>query len=325
MSVFLEADNVTYVGDDPFNNTRNGKTSRPVIADPSGTGINQAYVRFNTGNVTTTAGRQRINRGTQRFIGGVGWRQNEQTYDALDVSFATSDLTASYAFVNRVDRLFGPKDGAAAATFDSNSHLLDVKFSPEHIGTITGYGYWLDFDNAAALSTRTFGARYDRSFDVGAYSVPLAIEYAHQTEHGDNPRDYSASYRLVQISIKRGDSAVSLGNEVLEGTPSGVFVTPLATLHKFQGWADKFLGTPAGGIVDTFVTGSTKVSGFKLNAAYHDFEADLGNADYGREIDISVSRALNQNVSLLFKLARYDAEDLATDTTKAWLMATITF
>jgi hypothetical protein len=31
------------------------------------------------------------------------------------------------------------------------------------------------------------------------------------------------------------------------------FTTPLATLHKFQGWADKFLTTPVNGLADLYV------------------------------------------------------------------------
>ena len=41
------------------------------------------------------------------------------------------------------------------------------------------------------------------------------------------------------------------GYEVLgadDGAALTSFQTPLATLHKFQGWADKFLTTPPNGI-----------------------------------------------------------------------------
>src|SRR3546814_12023345 len=42
------------------------------------------------------------------------------------------------------------------------------------------------------------------------------------------------------------------GNYEVLGSDAGVFAfqTPLATLHKFQGWADLFLTTPSAGVRD---------------------------------------------------------------------------
>ena len=54
--VFLEADNVTYLGNDAFNNTRNGTSRYPVVADPRGTGMNQFYVQNRIQDFTTTLG-----------------------------------------------------------------------------------------------------------------------------------------------------------------------------------------------------------------------------------------------------------------------------
>ena len=42
------------------------------------------------------------------------------------------------------------------------------------------------------------------------------------------------------------------GIEYLEGNGTIGFSTPLATLHKFQGFADVFLTTPASGITDAY-------------------------------------------------------------------------
>ena len=91
-SVFLEADDVSYIGNEKFNNTRNGKTNYPTVADPDGTDINQAYINLVTEPANFRLGRQRINRDNQRFVGGVAWRQNEQTFDAL--SFSSSAISS---------------------------------------------------------------------------------------------------------------------------------------------------------------------------------------------------------------------------------------
>jgi hypothetical protein len=90
----------------------------------------------------------------------VGWRQNEQTYDALEISRAISDsLEARYTYVSNVNRVFGPSSGVPASDLRGSSHFLDASYDLSSNATIIGYGYFLDFDNAAAASNRTLGVR----------------------------------------------------------------------------------------------------------------------------------------------------------------------
>ncbi|NQX90509.1 MAG: hypothetical protein HRT77_17880, partial [Halioglobus sp.] len=56
----LEADNVSNVGPDDYNSTENGKTEYPVIADPQGTDLNQAWIQYKNDLVAAKLGRQRI-------------------------------------------------------------------------------------------------------------------------------------------------------------------------------------------------------------------------------------------------------------------------
>jgi len=84
-SGLVEVDNVSHLGPERFNSTRNGQTAYAVVADPDGTAFNQALVRYDREKAAVILGRQRINLDNQRFIGGVGWRQNEQTFDAASV------------------------------------------------------------------------------------------------------------------------------------------------------------------------------------------------------------------------------------------------
>ncbi|MFT6899012.1 MAG: hypothetical protein ACJA13_003443, partial [Paraglaciecola sp.] len=81
----IEVDNVSTIGNDNYNNTVNGKSLYPVVADPTGTDLNQAYIGYKQGNVLFSFGRQRIVHNDQRFVGGVAWRQNEQTFDGYRV------------------------------------------------------------------------------------------------------------------------------------------------------------------------------------------------------------------------------------------------
>lgn len=76
-AILVEAEDVSAVGDAAYNSTINGNTDRPVIADPDGTEVNQAYLSYvGIEDTTVRLGRQRIKLDNDRFIGNVGWRQN---------------------------------------------------------------------------------------------------------------------------------------------------------------------------------------------------------------------------------------------------------
>jgi hypothetical protein len=240
--LFVEIDDVSYIGDSKFNNTRNGKTQYPVVADPKGTDINQFYFDYKAESALFKLGRQRINMDNQRFIGGVGWRQNEQTYDSATLVFdGLKNSTITYTYTDKVSRIFGPDEASATQPpkdLESENHSINYKYSSDGFGTLVGYGYFMDFDDAADLSNRTIGLRYTNSFKLGnGWSIPLALEYADQQDEGDNPTSYSADYYLVETGLKTSAVNLGIGYEVLGGNasdPGERFITPLATLHKFQ-------------------------------------------------------------------------------------------
>jgi len=326
--LFVEIDDVSYLGDDDFNNTRNGKTTYPVVADPDGTDFNQFYLSYKNNDTRFIIGRRKINRDNQRFIGGVGWRQNEQTYDVFGIENTSfKNAVFYYDYINKVNRIFGPDTGAAARTFDSNTHLLNAKFSMGENGTLVGYAYFMDFDNAGALSNRTIGVRYNNTYSFERFKIPIQVEYANQNDYGDNASNYSANYYLIDGGIKTDSFSLNLGYEVLEGsnTPGERFQTPLATLHKFQGWTDKFLSTPTTGIADLYLTFGTSLGKSKLTVTLHDLSAEKGSTDYGREWNIALSHPINEHYGVLLKWASYDAEALSSDTSKLWLMFTAKF
>lgn len=333
-NALVEFDDVRHVGSARFNDTRNGKTIYPTVLDPDGTDLNQAFVRY-TGlkDGDITLGRQRILRGNQRFVGGVGWRQNEQTYDALSLNYEAEDsVQVFYAYVHQVNRIFGPERGTPARNFDSNSHLLDLKYRLSNAVRVSGYGYLLDLEEGAVFSNATYGVRVDG--ELASDTAPAfryGAEYARQTDYGDNPVNYSADYYRLEIGADIETVSVDIGYEVLGGnaTPGGGFRTPLATLHKFQGWSDRFgAGTAAGlddGIKDAFIGVSTNALRGKLTLVYHDFEADRGGADLGSEIDVSAAWKLGKNYGVLLKYATYDGSATTTDLDKFWLQLTASF
>ncbi len=109
-SALLEGENVTTIGRQKFNDTVNGRTQFPVVADPEITELNQGYINYD--GIFDTAfriGRQRIRLDNQRFIGTVTFRQNEQTFDAVRITNKSLDsTTARYFYVDNVNRVLAP-------------------------------------------------------------------------------------------------------------------------------------------------------------------------------------------------------------------------
>lgn len=316
----VELDNVTAIGNQNYNSTVNGKTQYPVVADPTGTEVNQAYLGYHQKGLTFFAGRQRINHDNQRFIGGVGWRQNEQTYDGYRLQYALSpDLALDYSYVYNVNRIFG--EGSPSSDLGGNLHLLNARYGLAEGHKLTGFVYELDFDTALALATTTYGVNYDGTF--GAFKLHAA--YARQTETGDNPNDFAADYYAIDLSTHVAAVNLGIGYESL-GSDNGVgFSTPLATLHKFQGFTDKFLGTPAQGVNDLYVKASGKIGKLGLSAALHKFESDVGSVDYGNEFNITAKYPLAEKIGFVLKYASYNADTLTDDTNKLWGMLTFKF
>lgn len=335
-SAFGEFDHVFHVLLTDFNSgggtTPDKNGVYPVVADPKGSDLNQLYADYTMDeNWKFRFGRQRINLDNQRFVGGVGWRQNEQTYDALTLNTnAISNTALSYSYVAHVRRIFGQKVAAGEAKVDG--HLLNAKVTLSNDWSVVPYFYFLDYDAAsnAANSTATLGARLAGSIKAGEGRIALIAELATQSDAGNNPASYDAQYWHFDATwtLVNGLS-LGLAYESL-GSDSGVgFRTPLATLHKFQGWADVFVppGTAPDGINDLFATVKYKLGDWNLTGVYHDFSADTGGADYGTEFDFAVGRSLGKRYGVLFKGAFFSTDAPASydDTTKFWVMLTANY
>jgi hypothetical protein len=331
----VNMDDVRPVIGSDFNDTRNGKSQYPIVADPKGTDLNLAsltYTGLEDGKIVL--GRQRIIRENARFVGNVGWRQNEQTYDSLSIDYAiTNKFQAFYSYVDRVKRIFGPEDGVPAASLRSKSHLLDASYTFSPLFRLTGYAYLLDFDNSASLSSQTLGLRLTGKQKFGDdMDFSYAAEYASQQDYKDNPNNYDEGYYVAEGGLDWQKFGFKLGYEVLEGsgTLGQSFQTPLATLHKFNGWADQFLLTPGGGLKDLYIQGTAKALGAKFSLVYHDFSAQTGGRDYGRELDFVASRSFMKNYSVLAKFALFEVDSnspisVHTDISKFWIMLSATF
>ncbi len=318
-SFLLEAEDVTPVGADrTYRNLGhggldNGIRDRPVIADPALTAINQAAAKLERGPIAFTLGRTELLIGDQRFVGAVGWRQHHQAFDAaaLDAQLA-ADWTLRYAFLDRVHRITGAEE-------PMGSHAIHVS-GPAGPGALALFGYLLDYERpgAASLSTSNWGASYNGSRDAGAATVLWELQYAVQSDRGDHPGNVDLDYQKTGIGFRRGDVSVRAVREALDGDGTYGFRTPLATLHGFNGWTDKFLATPANGLVDVYVRLDHDLDNWNWTVRWHQFRSAIGSMDYGAEIDAMAVWNTPWKQDFGIKLARYDADEFGDDTFKVW-------
>lgn len=298
-----------------------GDTKYDTVADAEVTEVNQMKLMYK-GIPGTAAilGRQRVILDNARFVGNVGWRQDEQTFDALVLqNTSIENVTLTYGYVSQVNRI------NALSELDVATHLLNANVKNLGPGALTGYAYLIDLDDAPAASNKTLGLRYAGSVDVGT-KLGFAVEFAQQSEYKDGG-DLDADYMLVEVGADAGPVNVMVGYEVLgaDTTNGKAFSTPLATLHAFNGWADKFLATPANGLVDTYIKVGGKAAGVNLVAVYHDFSSDEGSMDYGTEIDLMATKKFGDNYLAGFKYASYSADDFSVDTDKVVLWGEVKF
>ena len=316
----VEVDNITATGNENYNSTVNGNGQYPAVVDPTGTDLNQAFIGYKTGNTVFSFGRQRINHNDERFVGGVGWRQNEQTFDGYRVVYDDkTNLSFDVSYVYNVNRIFGSE--SAKGDLDGKLVLANANYKLDKNHKLTGFMYNMDFNTALALSNRTLGVSYDGKVS----SITIHASYATQTDTGDNPVDYSADYWALELSKKVSAINLALGFESLGSDNDTGFITPLATLHKFQGFADKFLATPDAGVNDLYVKASGKWDSLGLTAVYHKLDSVQGSIDYGTELNLVATYPLAKKVGLLVKYANYSADELATDSSKFWAMLNFKF
>jgi hypothetical protein len=331
--LFAEYDFVQTIGWDDYNAGAGNTPDRgqyPVVADPTGMDLNQVYVSWKpAAGSEFRAGRQRIIYDNARFVGNVGWRQNPQTYDGVSYRFKNeAGVDLQVAYIGHVNRIFG-RDVAAG---DQSVDIFTGNASKnlQGVGKLTAYIYDIDNEDSAAFSTTTYGLRLNGKHKTGSTTLGYTVEYAHQNETANNPVDYSANYWRFDLSATFGAvtpyiAYESLGGDVTRG--GAMFRTPLATLHAFNGWADKFLATPGAGLSDAMIGVKGKLGSWNWNVVYHDFEAESGNAKFGNELDASLATKFSKHYGVLFKAASFNADSSSSgvDTVKLWVQLTANF
>lgn len=283
------------------------------IADPENNELNQLYLQYKGGAYLVRAGRQRIIFDNAAFIGNVGWRQNEQTYDAALATYSEGPLSLKFSYIDRVNRIFGLDGKGAVEALKGDAYLLNASYKMgEH--TLHGYTYLMDFSEQqfARASNNTYGAFADLKFDHGKYHA----EFAYQTEAGSQD-DYSALYSHLSFEKKISACTLTAGVEYLTED----FVTPLATVHAFNGFADVFindrLGLTSGpakwdGLTDIYLGIGTKApADIAVATTAHAFFDDGMDQFYGWELDATAAKKLCESTKVIAKWAYFFGDDAA--------------
>ncbi|RSU73140.1 hypothetical protein BRX37_16435 [Sphingomonas sp. S-NIH.Pt3_0716] len=309
--------------------------TKPLVADPQNVALYIAQLQYRTRTLTLTGGRQKILLDDERFVGNVAFRDNGQTFDAVRAELTPAKglkLDVSYAWSVRTVWGFQGK-GARQQAVSGDNILANLSYATP-LGTLSGFAYLVDQDEAAVqayrLSSQTYGVRLAGNQPLSKFAkLAYQLSYARQSDYHRNPNDYAADYWLADATLDLHGWKLNAGYEVLgasHGAALTSFQTPLGTNFKFQGWADKFLTTPANGMRDLYVgTGYGwkqigPLSGVALAATWHRFESDRLDQHYGNEWDLIASAKLRRT-ALSVRYAHYDARAMASDTEKLWLQA----
>ena len=321
MNAFVEMEDVRPIGADQFNSTINGKSDYAVVADPESTELNRAWIGYQPNDqMLLKLGRQRIVRDKGRLIGNVGWRQNEQTFDAITMSAKNDQGSVWGGWLARANRIFGDQHpNPVNRQFELQAFVTEVEWNSP-IGKVAVIGQFLEFENAPALSHRNIGLRLLGKKKAGEKTTfNYRAQYVDQDSYKDADPDNEAEYIALTGGVTVGKWDGSLNYELLSGDGSYAFMRPLATLHAYNGWADRFLTTPADGLQDIFVALNRKIGKWSVGARYHTFDADEGTVDYGSELGFIAKLPFSKRCLALFKYADYSGDGTLPDTQKIWL------
>ena len=294
------------------------KARYPLINDPDVTELNRLQLAWTPNAMfSATVGRQRILIDDQRFIGNVGWRQDEQTFDAIRMDAAWGRFKLTYAYVTHVNRVLGE-----AKDWDSDSHLANLTWSPAEQLRLEGFVYALDFGNSAANSSITKGIKASGKTWVSLFQLAYNATYARQSDYRHNTPDYSLDYWGGDVAATFDIWTVKASYESLEGNGVRGFTTPLATTHGFQGWSDAFVQPLGGnkgfvdGIKDFNITLNAKprwrwtyLFNLDVIVRYHNFDDQRTGAFLGRELDAQIQGAFNPKLGWALKYADFQRDD----------------
>lgn len=310
-SALVEGEFTQDLVDDYHSGTADTKPSdakNSTIADPQNNELNQALIQYSGFDSTVKVGRQRIIYDNAAFIGNVGWRQNEQTYDAISLlNTSIPDLTLNYAFIDQVNRIFGEEASGTFQNAPGEIHLLNASYAGISGLTLGSYIYSMEFDDAG--TTGWNNETYGISAKGSLAGLNLHGELAFQDEAGPL-NDGEGLYAHFNATKALGSQTLTVGIEHLD---AGV-QTPLATVHAFNGYADatdaRRISGDHGGLTDTYASHTLPIFwGMKWTNAAHVFGDNSISSDLGFGVDSVLAKKFDDHLTAITKLGYFDTSD----------------
>lgn len=308
------------------------KPGYPVIADPRGTEMNQAYVQYAdpAGLLQMRAGRQEIMLNNGRFISTAGLRQNHQSFNGFTLTTVPlAGLKLEYGYLNRVLRVLGKR--ASNGRADMDSHFYNLGYQIDNVGTLKTYGVLLDYDSEPTNSVDTYGMRFEGNSPMPGWQFLSTVEYAIQRDAERNPNHVNADYRLLELGVQVSDIAYRAGYNLLSGDSlTNKFITPLS--HTFNSLTELFLVNPSLGdnhgleVFSATVAGKVpKIEALTFLTVLYDYNADSGSAHYGNGLDLMLEYKGVPRTTFSWRLGRYWADELGSDATRTSLYVAYSF
>ncbi len=329
VSTFLELDYVA-TGWRDFHSDGARLNGQPLIPDVAGRDLNQAFLTYRGRGWRLHLGRQGIAFDDQRFIGGNGFWQNEQTFDAAHLDWRwLSASRIDYAYIANVNRIYGedapPANaaGTSRAVFggdhEHHTHLLHLQLNEWDAMEWQIYAYAIDNLDLPSSSNRTFGSKYQYNFAAGPlkYEAVAALAVQERPELAGSPLPL---YHLFEMAGLHGPWRGVLRYERMGSDEGTNFATPLASGHDFEGWADVFGAIPAVGLEEGAVQLHWRASPWEIDLRYLRFWEQQGGNRFGSEIDMEVEFKPTRRQRVAVRYADFNsASPLLSDTRKVFL------
>lgn len=318
LATTIETDYVKLFWESDFTNGVN-LNGKPVIPDVGGFDLNQAVLRYQVSNtLMLSLGREVLNWGSQRFIGGNGFWQNEQAFDSAGFTYEfASASTVRYRYIDNANRIQGDKataNGLRPVKFlgdhSHDTHALFMTFNEWDFWRFQTYYFDINIEEAKVLSNQLVGARIDYKNRLGRFKVLANIEFAKQKRKSVGGKAHYIDYHHFMAGLGYRSNQLVFSYERL-GQANGVsFVTPLASLHEQNGWADKFLLTPKDGLLDYSLQYIWRKSPIKIEVRYHHFHSDNSGNLLAKESDLDFDIKMGKPHLIRLRLADFKAEDV---------------
>jgi hypothetical protein len=289
-----------------------GDLDRDIIADPDGSRFQEAYLDFSfIPDTVVRVGRQEIILDDARLIGNIDWRLNGQSFDAASITNTSiPDVKLYAAYVQQVNTIL--LDGLDL----DGMWLFNAGYSGIKNHHLSVYTYLLDTESE--LDTARDSATYGFRFSGKTAPFSYYLDYSHQSDFADG-EDHEADMLNLYLAGDLGYFTLGGGYSYISGQDGTdrSFDTLFSTAHKFNGFADQFLGTNGGGLTaglqDYYAQAVTKLFDAKLVFAYHFFDsAEDDNAfdgTYGDEFDALLVKPVAENLTFIAKYANFMQDD----------------